>query len=143
MNLRPLPPQGSALPAAPHPDLCDLYIIAQRFDKVNREIEFFLRFFCFFRKFSFLNNKDIYCYCGHGRKAQKIFFCSTSKGRKNLLRLLTLSGQCGIIKQIFFERTTTMTIKNFALNLNTVSMRGVETTPWFRSGLYCRTQIFS
>ena len=43
MNLRPLPPQGSALPAAPHPDCLagvllpdDLIIIPQGFQNVKR-----------------------------------------------------------------------------------------------------------
>lgn len=34
-----------------------------------------------------------------------------------------------------------MTVKNFVLNMNTVTMHGVDTIYWYRSGLYCRTQI--
>ena len=34
-----------------------------------------------------------------------------------------------------------MTVKNFVLNTNTVPMNGVDTIYWYRSGLYCRTQI--
>ena len=51
MNLRPLPPQGSALPAAPHPDLYDFDIIP-RFDlKVKPFLKFFLIFLEFFEKY--------------------------------------------------------------------------------------------
>ena len=45
MNLRPLPPQGSALPAAPHPDLYDLHIISHIFTKVKPFFESFLNYF--------------------------------------------------------------------------------------------------
>lgn len=34
-----------------------------------------------------------------------------------------------------------MTVKIFALNLNTVIQRDVDTMYWYSSGLYCRTQI--
>lgn len=34
-----------------------------------------------------------------------------------------------------------MAVKNFVLNMNTVHMHGVDTIYWYRSGLYCRTQI--
>ena len=34
-----------------------------------------------------------------------------------------------------------MTVKNFVLNINTVTMHGVDTMYWYSSGLYCRTQI--
>lgn len=34
-----------------------------------------------------------------------------------------------------------MAAKTFALNLNTVIVRGVDTMYWYSSGLYCRTQI--
>ena len=34
-----------------------------------------------------------------------------------------------------------MAVKNFVLNTNTVPMHGVDTIYWYRSGLYCRTQI--
>ena len=34
-----------------------------------------------------------------------------------------------------------MAVKNFALYVNTVPMRGVDPMYWYSSGLYCRTQI--
>ena len=34
-----------------------------------------------------------------------------------------------------------MAAKTFALNLNTVIVRDVDTMYWYSSGLYCRTQI--
>ena len=34
-----------------------------------------------------------------------------------------------------------MAVKNFVLNTNTVPMHGVDTIYWYRSDLYCRTQI--
>ena len=34
-----------------------------------------------------------------------------------------------------------MAAKIFALNLNTVIVRDVDTMYWYSSGLYCRTQI--
>lgn len=34
-----------------------------------------------------------------------------------------------------------MAAKTFALNLNTVIVRAVDTMYWYSSGLYCRTQI--
>ena len=58
MNLRPLPPQGSALPAAPHPDLYDPHIISRKcflvkyfFEKIYKNLLFGelahkLRLFC-------------------------------------------------------------------------------------------------
>ncbi len=53
MNLRPLPPQGSALPAAPHPETLGFaspIIITQRIALVKGLFLFFLIFFCFFQK---------------------------------------------------------------------------------------------
>ena len=41
----------------------------------------------------------------------------------------------------FLKGTTTMAAKTFALNLNTVIVRDVDTMYWYSSGLYCRTQI--
>ena len=48
LNVRPLPPQGSALPTAPHPDLlssafADFGIIAHCLDKVNRIFQIFFK----------------------------------------------------------------------------------------------------
>jgi len=34
-----------------------------------------------------------------------------------------------------------MAVKNVALTLNTVTMRGMDVRYWHSSGLYCRTQI--
>ena len=34
-----------------------------------------------------------------------------------------------------------MTVKIFALNINTVAMHGVDTMYWYSPGLDCRTQI--
>ena len=34
-----------------------------------------------------------------------------------------------------------MTIYSLAQVMNTENKHGMETTPWFLSGLYCRTQI--
>ena len=34
-----------------------------------------------------------------------------------------------------------MVVSIFALNVNTITMHGVDTHYWDSSGLYCRTQI--
>lgn len=34
-----------------------------------------------------------------------------------------------------------MAVRTFALNINTVTMHGVDTRYWYSSGLYCRTKI--
>ena len=58
MNLRPLPPQGSALPAAPHPDHRDshhsLTIIARADGFVNTFLKKMQTFLSFFRKIEVL-----------------------------------------------------------------------------------------
>ena len=47
MNLRPLPPQGSALPTAPHPDFYDFIILSHFILKVKAFLKI-LQHFCVF-----------------------------------------------------------------------------------------------
>ena len=55
--------------------------------------------------------------------------------------VLICTRESSIIYKIFLKGTTTMAVKTFALNINTVTMHGVDTRYWYSSGLYCRTQI--
>lgn len=60
---------------------------------------------------------------------------------KLFVAVLTCTRESSIIYKIFLKGTTTMAVRTFALNINTVTMHGVDTRYWYSSGLYCRTKI--